>query len=153
MPACGYRPEDVTDDVGSNDEYFGGGASAEAWRASAETLYATVEAAMNDGSAEAPMAREPLPGCTGPREHYPSRKRPCRQTSRRAPSIIARAMRSFMLPVGFAPSHFARMRPPPAGRSAGNSIRGVLPMASREDPRRLTCSMARLPRRECTPEV
>ena len=37
MPACGYRPENVTDDdLETADEYFGGGASTEVWRASAE---------------------------------------------------------------------------------------------------------------------
>jgi hypothetical protein len=73
VPACGYRPADVTDEVGSADEYFGVGASAEVWcasaeargrsaeqdRASAETRYATAEVATNDASAEAPMVREP----------------------------------------------------------------------------------------------
>ncbi|HWM28005.1 MAG TPA: hypothetical protein VNQ14_06075, partial [Woeseiaceae bacterium] len=37
VPACGYRPEDtLDDDVETVGEYFGGNASAEVLRASAE---------------------------------------------------------------------------------------------------------------------
>ena len=54
VPACGYRLEDVTDeDVGTADEYFGGGASAEAARSSTERF------TVNEPSAEAWTVREP----------------------------------------------------------------------------------------------
>ena len=68
VPACGYRLEDVTDeDVGTADEYFGGGASAEAPRYSATSCHASAEAArssterftVNEPSAEAWTVREP----------------------------------------------------------------------------------------------
>src|SRR5436309_15276441 len=44
---------------------------------------------------------------------------------------MARATRSFMLPVGLADSSFAMMRADPAGTTRRSSTRGVLPMASR----------------------
>ena len=54
VPACGYRPEDVTDDeVETADAYFGE-------RASAEASYPAAEAfTVNEPSAEAWMVREP----------------------------------------------------------------------------------------------
>src|SRR5216117_791072 len=48
-----------------------------------------------------------------------------------ARSTMARATRSFMLPVGLADSSFAMMRADPAGTTRRGSTRGVLPMASR----------------------
>src|SRR5207244_11846260 len=48
-----------------------------------------------------------------------------------ARSTMARATRSFMLPVGLADSSFAMMRADPAGTTRRSSTHGVLPMASR----------------------
>src|SRR5437899_13107751 len=48
-----------------------------------------------------------------------------------ARSTMARATRSFMLPVGLADSSFAMMRADPAGTTRRSSTSGVLPMASR----------------------
>src|SRR6266568_1812499 len=48
-----------------------------------------------------------------------------------ARSTMARATRSFMLPVGLADSSFAMMRAEPAGTTRRSSTSGVLPMASR----------------------
>ena len=48
-----------------------------------------------------------------------------------ARSTIARAIRSFMLPVGLADSSFATTRAAPAGTTRWSSISGVLPIASR----------------------
>src|SRR2546426_6693289 len=47
-----------------------------------------------------------------------------------ARSTMARATRSFMLPVGLADSSFAMMRADPAGTTRRSSTSGVLPMAS-----------------------
>jgi hypothetical protein len=47
-----------------------------------------------------------------------------------AASIMARATRSFMLPVGFADSSFTTTRAPPSGGRRRNVTSGVLPIAS-----------------------
>ena len=57
----------------------------------------------------------------------PGRSRP----SRSAAAIIASAMRSFMLPVGFSHSSFTKTRAQPAGTTRRSSTIGVLPIASR----------------------
>ena len=54
-----------------------------------------------------------------------------RRPSASAASIMASAIRSFMLPVGFSFSSFSRMRAPLAGRIWRRAIRDVLPMRSR----------------------
>ena len=48
-----------------------------------------------------------------------------------AHSIIALAMRSFILPVGFADSNLTTTRAEPAGTTLRSSTNGVLPIASR----------------------
>ena len=54
-----------------------------------------------------------------------------RRPSASAAAIIANAMRSFMLPVGFSLSTFNRMRDPFAGTMCRRAIMEVLPMRSR----------------------
>jgi hypothetical protein len=44
---------------------------------------------------------------------------------------MPRAIRSFMLPVGLAPSHFAHTSAPPAGSNDRSRTSGVLPTATR----------------------
>ena len=51
-----------------------------------------------------------------------------------AATFAARAIRSFMLPVGFPHSNFATMRAQPAGATLRNSAIGVLRMASKTVP-------------------
>src|SRR5215472_10670289 len=53
-----------------------------------------------------------------------------RRPSAAARSIMARATRSFMLPVGLADSSFTRMRADPAGGRRLSSTSGVLPIAA-----------------------
>ena len=65
----------------------------------------------------------PVYSTTGPR----AGNRP----SASAASIMASAMRSFMLPVGFALSSFSRMRAPLAGKMLPSSSSGVPPIQSR----------------------
>jgi hypothetical protein len=45
-------------------------------------------------------------------------------------AIIPAAIRSFMLPVGLAPSHFVQISAPPSGSADRSRTRGVLPIAS-----------------------
>src|SRR5687767_12556546 len=59
----------------------------------------------------------------------------CRTPSASAVSIMLRAMRSFTDPPGFMPSSLARMRTAGLGLSWLTSTSGVLPMASRIEPR------------------
>src|ERR1043165_6936948 len=59
----------------------------------------------------------------------PGRRRP----SASAASIAARAMRSFMLPVGFAASSLISSRAAPGGTMRRSSTSGVLPMPSKAD--------------------
>jgi len=61
-------------------------------------------------------------------DHGPARWQPSVGGAR---STMARATRSFMLPVGLADSSFAMMRADPAGTTRRSSTSGVLPMASR----------------------
>ena len=57
-----------------------------------------------------------------------------RRPSFSAASIMASAMRSFMLPVGFSLSILTRMRALPRGTRARNWTSGVSPIRSRMDP-------------------
>src|SRR5262245_49162370 len=61
------------------------------------------------------------------------------------PTIPA-AIRSFMLPVGFAPSHFAQSSAPPSGSAELSRTRGVLPIASSPAAIRASSSGSRLAR-------
>lgn len=61
VPACGYRPEDITDDdVETAGEYFDGHAPAEAAHVSAEAPITSAGGyALNETSTEAGMVKEP----------------------------------------------------------------------------------------------